>query len=231
MRIVALPAVLLTAFLLTATGAPAQDSEPRFPQPAFTSGYTQPETSTPGPRTFEMEYVDLADSDSQWQYWHLYFGDERCLPSGHPERNSRMVYEGLSGKVPIPAAQVHPIRAELGAEAAASDYQRLLQTALPFQMVLLGLGEDGHTASLFPGQQHPGDELVLPVHDAPKPPPDRVSLSARALADTENLLFLVTGEGKRDAVRRWRANEPIPANTITTMGRAEVLIDQAAWPE
>ena len=184
-----------------------------------------------GGGTPKLAYQLLAESDSQWQYWHLYFGDERCLPPGHPERNSRMVYESLSGKVPIPAAQVHPIRAELGAEAAASEYQGLLQAALPFQMVLLGLGEDGHTASLFPGQQHQSDELALPVHDAPKPPPDRVSLSARALADTENLLFLVTGEGKRDAVRRWRANEPLPANTIITGGRAGVLIDRAAWPE
>jgi len=184
-----------------------------------------------GGGTPKLAYQLLAGSDNQWQHWQLYFGDERCLPADHPDRNSRMVHQSLSGQVPIPKAQVHPIPAELGAEAAASDYQSLLQAALPFQMVLLGLGEDGHTASLFPGQQHPADELVLPVHHAPKPPRDRVSLSARALADTENLLFLVTGGGKRDAVRRWRANEPIPANTITTRGRAEVLIDQAAWPE
>ena len=184
-----------------------------------------------GGGTPKLAYQLLASSDSQWQRWHLYFGDERCLPADHPDRNSEMVHHSLSGQVPIPSAQVHPIPTELGAEAAAGDYRQLLQAALPFQMVLLGLGEDGHTASLFPGQQHPGDALVLPVHNAPKPPPDRVSLSAGALADTENLLFLVTGGGKRDAVRRWRANEPIPANTIATEGRAEVLIDQAAWPE
>ena len=184
-----------------------------------------------GGSTPKLAYQLLARSDSQWQYWHLYFGDERCLPAGHPDRNSRMVHTSLSGQVPIPVAQVHPIPAELGAEAAAGDYRRLLRGVLPFQMVLLGLGEDGHTASLFPGHQHPRDELVVPVHDAPKPPPDRVSLSASALADTENLLFLVTGAGKRDAVMRWRGNEAIPANLIRTRGRAEVLIDQAAWPE
>ena len=182
--------------------------------------------STPG-----LAYQLLAGSDCQWRYWHLYFGDERCLPVNHPERNSRMARDSLSGLVPIPPAQVHPIRAELGAEAAARDYQELLQDALPFHMVLLGLGEDGHTASLFPGHEHPADELVVPVHNAPKPPPDRVSLGARALADTDNLLFLVTGEGKRNAVRRWRGGEPIPANTISTGGRTEVLIDKAAWPE
>jgi len=184
-----------------------------------------------GGGTPKLAYQLLANSDSQWQYWHLYFGDERCQPVDHPERNSRMVHESFSGQVPIPAAQIHPIRAEIGAEAGAREYQTLLQDALPFQMVLLGLGEDGHTASLFPGHQHPGDDLAVPVHDAPKPPPDRVSLSAKALADTENLLFLVTGEGKREAVRRWRANENIPANGILAKGKAEVLIDKAAWPE
>jgi 6-phosphogluconolactonase len=184
-----------------------------------------------GGGTPKLAYKLLASSDSQWQYWHLYFGDERCLPAGHPDRNSQMVHDSLSGQVPIPAAQIHPIRAESGAGAAARDYQALLQDVRPFQMVLLGLGEDGHTASLFPGQEHLTDELAVPVHDAPKPPSDRVSLSAKALGDTENLLFLVTGEGKRDAVRRWRANDSIPANTITTRGRAEVLIDQEAWTE
>lgn len=183
-----------------------------------------------GGGTPKLAYQLLAGSDCQWQYWHLYFGDERCLPAGHPERNSQMVYASLSGQVPIPAAQVHPIPAESGAEAGARDYHALLRDALPFQMVLLGLGEDGHTASLFPGHQHLSDDLVVPVHHAPKPPPDRVSLSAKALADTDNLLFLVTGEGKRDAVRRWRANESIPVNGIQTKGRAEVLIDRAAWP-
>lgn len=181
--------------------------------------------------TPNLAYQLLAGSDSQWRYWHLYFGDERCLPESHPDRNSRMAHDTLSGQVPIPPTQVHPIRAELGAEAAAADYQVLLQGTLPFHMVLLGLGEDGHTASLFPGQQHPADALVVPVHDAPKPPPDRVSLSAKALADTENLVFLVTGSGKRNAVRRWLENASIPANTVSTRGRTEILIDQAAWPE
>ncbi len=142
-----------------------------------------------------------------------------------------MAHDSLSGKVPVPASQIHPIRAELGAEQAAGDYGRLLKNTAPFHMVLLGLGEDGHTASLFPGQQHPEDRLVVPVHNAPKPPPDRVSLTPKALGNTQNLLFLVSGRGKREAVKAWRDHQPIPASTIATRGRAEVLIDRAAWSE
>ena len=108
-----------------------------------------------GGSTPALAYQLLASSASQWRYWHLYFGDERCQPVGHPDRNSRMVHHSLSGQVPIPPAQVHPIRAELGAETAARDYQELLETVLPFHMVLLGLGQDGHTASLFPGREYP----------------------------------------------------------------------------
>lgn len=184
-----------------------------------------------GGSTPKLAYRLLATTDSQWQHWQLYFGDERCLPADHLERNSRMVHDSLTGQVPIPEEQVFPIHGELGAEAAARDYQALLQNALPFHMVLLGLGEDGHTASLFPGQKHPAQALVVPVHDAPKPPSDRVSLSASTLAETDNLLFLVTGEGKREAVKRWRRNEDIPVNTISSKGRVEVLIDRSAWPE
>ena len=184
-----------------------------------------------GGSTPELAYRLLSNSDAQWQYWHLYFGDERCLAADHPERNSRMVHDSLSGQVPIPENQVHPMHAELGAELAARSYEGILQDALPFHMVLLGLGEDGHTASLFPGQEHPGHELVVPVHNAPKPPSDRVSLTAAALSDTDNLLFLVTGESKREAVRRWRDNAAIPVNGISAKERIEVLIDQAAWPE
>jgi len=184
-----------------------------------------------GGSTPRLAYQLLASSESQWQNWHLYFGDERCLPANHPDRNSYMVHASLTGRVPIPAEQVHPIHGELGAETAARDYHVLLEDALPFHLVLLGLGEDGHTASLFPGQKHPAHELAVPVHDAPKPPSDRVSLSAQTLAETENLLFLVTGQGKREAVKRWRENESIPVNTISSKGRVEVLVDQSAWPE
>ncbi len=183
-----------------------------------------------GGRTPARAYELLAQQESDWEHWHLYFGDERCLPADHPERNSLMVTQSLSIKVPIPAAQVHPIPAELGAEQAAAHYTEELKAVLPFDLVLLGLGEDGHTASLFPGQNHPEGPTVLPVHNAPKPPPDRVSLSAAILGNCRQLIFVVTGTGKQLAVHRWRQGEDLPASRIIPAGRGEILIDRAALP-
>ena len=96
-------------------------------------------------------------------------------------------------------------------------------------MVLLGMGEDGHTASLFPGHHHPEDALVVPVHHAPKPPADRVSMTERALGSCQQLIILVTGASKQDAVARWQQGDSLPVNRITTSGSTEVLVDEQAW--
>jgi len=173
-------------------------------------------------------YRLLTESHSDWSHWHIWFGDERCLPADHPERNSRMAQQNLLSQVPIPASQIHPIPAELGPEVAAARYQSLIEPVLPFDTVLLGMGEDGHTASLFPGQRHPVDALVVPVHGAPKPPPDRVSLGRSALGRCRQLLFLVSGAGKQTAVAAWRAGDLLPAASIHSEGSATVLLDKAA---
>jgi len=183
-----------------------------------------------GGTTPERCYALLAQSESDWNHWHVYLGDERCLPVDDPERNSLMAARTLTDQVPIPSDQVHPIPAELGAEAAAQTYETILKDALPFDLVLLGMGEDGHTASLFPGHEHPQDALVLPVHDAPKPPPDRISLSPKALGSCRELLFLITGAGKQTAVKAWRDGAALPIAGISSQGRARVMIDQTAMP-
>lgn len=173
-------------------------------------------------------YQLLARSPGDWSNWHIWFGDERCLPADHPERNSRMARQNLLSQVPIPASQIHPIPAELGPEAAAARYRSLIEPILPFDTVLLGMGEDGHTASLFPGQRQPADALVVPVHGAPKPPSDRVSLGRSALGRCRQLLFLVSGAGKQKAVAAWLAGDPLPVALIQSEGNSEVLLDQAA---
>ena len=181
-----------------------------------------------GGRTPELTYALLAKEDNDWQNWHIYFGDERCLASGHPERNSCMAARTLTGKVPIPDHHIHPISAELGAETAARLYSEEIRCALPFDLVLLGMGEDGHTASLFPGFSYPDRSLVIPVHNAPKPPTDRVSLTPSSLGNCRQLLILITGAGKKDAVARWRKGESLPVNRIKTAGHGEILIDRGA---
>jgi 6-phosphogluconolactonase len=129
--------------------------------------------------------------------------------------------------VPIPAAQVHTIPAELGADRAAAVYATDLQGVGDFDLVLLGLGEDGHTAALFPGHDWgdtPGAPDTLAVFDAPKPPPQRVSLSAMRLSRSREVLFLVAGPSKRAAVARWRAGERIPAGAIRPAAGVDVLV-------
>lgn len=179
--------------------------------------------STPG-----CAYELLATQDQDWSCWQFYFGDERCLPAEDSRRNSQMVAHSLFRHIALTEDQIHIIAAEKGAEVAAKMYEQELTSALPFDMVLLGLGEDGHTASLFPGQQYPENSAVVAVYDAPKPPPERVSLNYPTLQAAATVLFLVSGEGKAIAVRKWRNGEDIPAARFTA---AEVLIDEAAWYE
>ena len=132
------------------------------------------------------------------------------------------------GRVPIPRENIHPIAAEKGAETAARAYETKINKALPFDLVLLGMGEDGHTASLFPGQGHPDTELVHAVHNAPKPPPDRVSLSVSALSDTRQVLILVTGASKHDAIRTWKRGGDLPVAAVRGHTGVDVLLDQNA---
>jgi 6-phosphogluconolactonase len=173
-------------------------------------------------------YRSLRDADTDWSRWHIYFGDERCVARDDPDRNSVMAAEAWLDHVPIPLSQRHPIPAELGAEPAALRYAHELENVGEFDVVLLGLGEDGHVASLFPGEDRAGEDSTsdtLAVFHAPKPPPERVSLTAARLSRTRTALFLIEGESKRDAVRRWRAGEDIPASKIRPHSGVDVLLD------
>lgn len=183
-----------------------------------------------GGTTPEATYRELARHDADWSKWHVYIGDERCLPVDNSERNSVMVARSLTDQVAIPDNQICLIDAEKGADVAAIAYAKIVEQALPFDMVLLGMGEDGHTASLFPGHKHDANELTHAVHNAPKPPPDRISLSARALANTAELLMLITGAGKQQPLAQWCAGEALPIATINAKNTL-ILMDEAAWPD
>ena len=176
-------------------------------------------------------YEKLVELKTDWLAWHIYFGDERCLPPLDPERNSAMAGAAWLKHVPIPQRHVHVIPAELGAVTAASEYAKALQGVHEFDLVLLGLGEDGHTASLFPhhdwGAEHTSPS-VLAVHHAPKPPADRVTLSAWRLSRARQVMFLVSGASKHEAVMQWRNGAALPASAITPVNGVDVLVDKAA---
>jgi 6-phosphogluconolactonase len=173
-------------------------------------------------------YRMLCTADTDWSRWQVYFGDERCLPADDAERNSRMAADAWLNRVPITQDQVHAIPAELGASAAALAYGEMLRGVGDFDLVLLGLGEDGHTASLFPGRDWgvvASAPDALAVFDAPKPPPQRVSLSAARLSRTREVLFMVEGEAKRDAVAQWRVGADIPARAIRPQAGVDVIVE------
>ena len=172
-------------------------------------------------------YQMLRAADTDWSCWQIYFGDERCVAADDAERNSMMAAGTWLDHVPIADNQVHAIPAERGAQQAAQDYSDTLTGVGEFDLVLLGLGEDGHTASLFPDHQW-GVAMdspdALAILDAPKPPPQRVSLSAARLSRAREVLFLVEGESKRGALAQWRANTNIPACAIRPLSGVDVLL-------
>ena len=181
-----------------------------------------------GGSTPEQIYRKLRNIKTEWSAWHIYFGDERCLEAGTADRNDVMAQESWLDHVSIPIRQIHTIPAELGNQKGAQAYARSLADIENFDLVLLGLGEDGHTASLFP--QHPlgfeeNSPAVLAVNDAPKPPSERISLSARRLSQAYQVWFLVTGESKRWAVNAWQHEQNIPALSICPLHGVDIFTD------
>jgi 6-phosphogluconolactonase len=159
-----------------------------------------------------------------WESTHVFFGDERMVPPDDPESNARMAFEALLRHVPVPEEQVHRIRGENpDPERAAEEYEEMLRSTFRlagrerprFDLVLLGLGADGHTASLFPGDRalEERDRLVVPS-TAPVPPRSRVTLTLPVLNNASSVLFLVSGATKAPAVQRVRRGENLPAARV-----------------
>ena len=178
-----------------------------------------------GGRTPTGIYEKLRGIDTDWSRWFIYFGDERCLPRGDCGRNDTMARASWLDHVSIPSAQIHAIPAELGAEQGAAAYATALAALREFDLVLLGLGEDGHTASLFPGHALDAQAAAVAVHAAPKPPAERISLSAGRLSAARAVWFLVTGAEKREALRRWQRGEAIPAASIKPTAGVDIYTD------
>jgi 6-phosphogluconolactonase len=188
-----------------------------------------------GGRSPRGVYAALAArQDIPWDAVTFFIGDERCVPATHDDSNFRMIRTTLLDALPAHAAQVHPWRTELGAEAASRAYDALI-AALPepkFDVVLSGVGPDGHTASLFPGDPRVGTADTWAMR-ADAPPafavPERVTLTVRALNASRLVVLLCTGADKR-AVRDVLLRDPsaaarLPASQVHGLERTMLVVD------
>lgn len=175
-----------------------------------------------------------------WTRVRVWFGDERCVPPDHAESNFRMAADTLLSRVPIPLSNIHRIQAELG-PAAAPSYESLLAATFPhaapsFDLVLLGLGVDGHTASLFSTADFPPDPARLAISVVAPPGYSirpRISLTHHALARARAAVFLVTGHEKRDTLARVLQpssdqDRSLPASIIASTCHARWIVDRDA---
>jgi 6-phosphogluconolactonase len=193
--------------------------------------------STPRP-VYEALSMPAVAARFPWRRVHWFWGDERFVPHDHPDSNYRMVYGALFSRVLVPAANVHPIpTAGLTPEQSAIAYERTLKefygadTLDPkqplFNATLLGIGEDGHTASLFPDQPALRERRRWSVAVIGARSERRITLTYPALDSSADVAFLATGEGKREAVARAMAGDrETPAALVRPVGHLHWFVDR-----
>ncbi|HEX7102959.1 MAG TPA: 6-phosphogluconolactonase [Nitrolancea sp.] len=220
-------------FVQTVAGAQRQSGVARI---ALSGGST--------PRAlFAMLASDEFANELNWQSVDIFWGDERTVPPDHADSNYRMAHETLLSKLSVPEARIHRMRGELDPVAAAADYSLVLQqvfelneaNAIPrFDLILLGLGPDGHTASLFPHTSalDVRDQLVV-ANPVPQQQTTRLTLTVPVLQAAAHVHFLVAGQDKAPAVHRAIEGAWDPAETPSQYlrdanGQVTWLLDSAA---
>ncbi len=157
-----------------------------------------------------------------WGAWYVFWADERMVPHTHPDSNFAPARKILFDHVSIPPEQIFPVDTAMPAGAAAQRYQSIIETTVgtppQFDAILLGMGPDGHTASLFPRHALLAEKkaVVAPIFDSPKPPPERVTLTLPVLNRARRVFFIVTGAGKAAILPQIfaPADEPLPAAQV-----------------
>jgi 6-phosphogluconolactonase len=185
-----------------------------------------------GGTTPERAYADAARRERDWSAVELWWGDERCVPPDHELSNFGMAKRTLLERVERSPRAVHRIKGELGKEQAAAEYEQELNDAT-FDLLLLGVGRDGHVASLFPSAPTLRQrKRVLPAKAQLEPFVDRVTLSIPTLCSAAEILFLLAGAEKADAARRAFAEKPSPGTPASLVrsrrGRTIAILDRAA---
>lgn len=182
--------------------------------------------------------IGLPKIESDWSKWRLFFCDERVVPLESSDSTYGIYKSSLLGVLPFSEHQFIKIDPHLPAEEAAKDYIQKMAVHFPpdslprFHLLLLGMGPDGHTCSLFPGHRicEETSVWVAPVTNAPKPPPSRITLTFPVVNNAECCVFAITGEAKADIVKRiLKDNEPLPAGRVKpTDGILHWLLDSQA---
>jgi 6-phosphogluconolactonase len=178
-----------------------------------------------GGSTVGQVYRKLGPRLPEWRDVHLWYGDERVVALEDPESTHRLATSTLEA----PGAVWHPLAVDLGPEGAAAAYAEELDGTV-IDVALNGMGPDGHTASLFPG--HPmlhAAGIAVAVHDSPKPPPERVTLTLEKLNESRRILLVVTGEDKAPMLALVLAGpDPAVPASLLARDRLEVIADAAA---
>lgn len=202
----------------------------RVPQVALTGGRI-------ATAAYQRLAAEGAQSSVDWSRVDLWWGDERFVPSVDDDRNDLSTVQVLQGALALDPDRIHRMPASdqgLDLDGAAAAYAEELGDTM-FDVCLLGMGPDGHVASLFPG--HPSASTpgrVIAVRESPKPPPDRISLTLEVINSSREVWFLVAGSDKADAARMALTGSgpvPVPAAGVSAVGRTLWLLDRDAAAE
>lgn len=175
-----------------------------------------------GGETAKLLYSELKFMETDWSKWFFYFGDERCVPESHADSNYLMAKKNLFEFIPVFEKQIFKIPGHLGAKKGAVEYSKSIRLISSFDLVLLGLGEDGHIASLFPGTDLSEEKDVIAIYDSPKPPIERVSLSLKKINSTDFILIIAKGEKKREIIEKIKRGEVLPVTSLSPVKSAEL---------
>ncbi|XP_031491964.1 probable 6-phosphogluconolactonase 1 isoform X2 [Nymphaea colorata] len=195
----------------------------------------------------EPHYYKIVD----WAKWHIFWVDERVVAKSHPDSNYKLAKDGLLSKVPVVPSHVYSINDTLSAEQAAEEYEFVLRQLVKtrtvdvvessdcpkFDLILLGMGPDGHIASLFPNHSaiNERNEWVTFIIDSPKPPPERITFTLPVINFASNIAFVVTGGNKAEAVRLAINENPehiLPARLVSpSNGNLVWFLDKEAASE
>ncbi|KAF2299409.1 hypothetical protein GH714_032041 [Hevea brasiliensis] len=195
-------------------------------------------------KLLEPPYIDSVE----WSKWHVLWVDERVVPKDHVDSNYKLAYDGFLAQVPILPGNVYAINDALSAEGAAEDYETCIKHLVnmkvveassargfpKFDLMLLGMGPDGHVASLFPGHQlcNENEKWVTCIKDSPKPPPERITFTFPVINSSAYIALVVCGAGKADAVQRAlgkdQNSDVLPVQMVSPEGELKWFLDKGA---